>query len=94
MIGDDIPHVVSYTDQRTNWHDELDVLKGLGVKVRFCYCSMALYEICCNIYAKISSLDSCPKWHFFVNRHFGYKMTVAQKYCGLKPCNSDGQKIV
>ena len=33
MIGDDIPHVPSYTDQRVNWHDELDVLKGLGVKV-------------------------------------------------------------
>ena len=33
MIGDAIPQAPSYTDQKTNWHTELDVLKGMGVKV-------------------------------------------------------------
>nr|XP_006821952.1 PREDICTED: uncharacterized protein LOC102809424 [Saccoglossus kowalevskii] len=33
VIGDDLPHPVSYTDQAINWHDELDVLKGMGIKV-------------------------------------------------------------
>ena len=33
MIGDCEPHCVSYTDQRVNWHEELDVLAGMGVKV-------------------------------------------------------------
>ena len=34
VIGDCEPHPPSYTDQRINWHDELDLLKGMGVKVR------------------------------------------------------------
>ncbi|CAH1788714.1 unnamed protein product [Owenia fusiformis] len=33
MIGDCLPHPVSYTDQHINWHTELDVLAGMGVKV-------------------------------------------------------------
>ncbi|KAK3595181.1 hypothetical protein CHS0354_002782 [Potamilus streckersoni] len=33
VIGDCEPHPLSYTDQRINWHMELDVLKGMGVKV-------------------------------------------------------------
>ena len=33
MIGDCCPHAVSYTDQHINWHDELEVLTGMGVKV-------------------------------------------------------------
>ena len=33
MIGDAIPQAPSYTDQHTNWHTELDILKGMGVKV-------------------------------------------------------------
>lgn len=33
VIGDCEPHPPSYTDQRINWRDELDVLKGMGVKV-------------------------------------------------------------
>ncbi|XP_064635524.1 uncharacterized protein LOC135492811 [Lineus longissimus] len=33
VIGDEVPHQRSYTDQNTNWHDELDVLRGMGVKV-------------------------------------------------------------
>ena len=33
MIGDSPPHEVSYTDQQINWHDELDVLTGMSIKV-------------------------------------------------------------
>ncbi|XP_060557191.1 uncharacterized protein LOC132717674 isoform X2 [Ruditapes philippinarum] len=33
MIGDEIPHPPSYTDQNLFWRDELDVLAGMGVKV-------------------------------------------------------------
>ncbi|XP_013380967.1 uncharacterized protein LOC106152040 isoform X1 [Lingula anatina] len=33
VIGDCEPHPPSYTDQNINWHDELDVLSGMGVKV-------------------------------------------------------------
>lgn len=33
MIGDEIPHPPSYTDQNLSWRDELDVLSGMGVKV-------------------------------------------------------------
>eukprot|EP00918_Siedleckia_nematoides_P075598 GHVU01165490.1.p1 GENE.GHVU01165490.1~~GHVU01165490.1.p1 ORF type:complete len:495 (+),score=68.54 GHVU01165490.1:193-1677(+) len=33
VIGDDVPHVRSYTDQHINWHDELDMLVALGIKV-------------------------------------------------------------
>ena len=33
MIGDCEPHPPSYTDQNINWWDELDVLKGMDVKV-------------------------------------------------------------
>ncbi len=33
MIGDALPHEVSYTDQKINWHNELDILKGMGIKV-------------------------------------------------------------
>ena len=33
LIGDCEPHPPSYTDQRVNWHEELDLLKGMGVKV-------------------------------------------------------------
>ena len=34
MIGDELPHVTSYTDQHIFWKDELDVLAGMEVKVR------------------------------------------------------------
>ena len=33
MIGDCAPHEVSYTTLRINWHEELEVLVGMGVKV-------------------------------------------------------------
>ena len=33
MIGDVKPHAVSHTDQRINWHDELDKLCQMGIKV-------------------------------------------------------------
>ena len=33
VIGDCEPHPPSYTDQHINWRTELDVLKGMGVKV-------------------------------------------------------------
>ena len=33
VIGDDIPHVPSYTDMDLYWHTELDVLCGMGIKV-------------------------------------------------------------
>ena len=33
VIGDCEPHEVTYTDQHINWHDELDLLKAMGVKV-------------------------------------------------------------
>ncbi|KAL5005202.1 hypothetical protein ScPMuIL_018658 [Solemya velum] len=33
VIGDEIPHEPQFTDQAVNWHTELDVLKGMGVKV-------------------------------------------------------------
>ena len=33
MIGDELPHVPSFTDQSLFWKDELDVLSGMGVKV-------------------------------------------------------------
>ena len=35
LIADDVPHAPSYTDQHIYWRDELDVLIGMGVKVRF-----------------------------------------------------------
>lgn len=38
VIGDCEPHPPSYTDQRINWRDELDVLKGMGVKVYGVHC--------------------------------------------------------
>lgn len=34
MIGDELPHPPSYTDQNLFWRDELDVLAGMGVKVK------------------------------------------------------------
>ena len=34
VIGDSAPHPPSYTDQAISWHTELDVLVGMGVKVR------------------------------------------------------------
>jgi hypothetical protein len=37
VIGDEVPHELSYTDQNLNWHDELDVLGGMGVKVSTIY---------------------------------------------------------
>ena len=33
MIGDELPHIASYTDQNLFWKDELDVLAGMGIKV-------------------------------------------------------------
>lgn len=33
VIGDDVPHVPSYTDMDLYWHTELDVLGGMGIKV-------------------------------------------------------------
>ncbi|WAR00437.1 UBIQP-like protein [Mya arenaria] len=33
IIGDDVPHTVSFTDQHVFWKDELDVLTGMDVKV-------------------------------------------------------------
>ncbi|VDI08916.1 Hypothetical predicted protein [Mytilus galloprovincialis] len=39
VIGDCEPHPPSYTDQKINWHTELDVLKGMGVKVYGVFCN-------------------------------------------------------
>ncbi|VDI13275.1 Hypothetical predicted protein [Mytilus galloprovincialis] len=39
VIGDHEPHPPSYTDQNINWHTELDVLKGMGVKVYGVFCN-------------------------------------------------------
>ncbi|KAL4218460.1 hypothetical protein ACF0H5_023194 [Mactra antiquata] len=33
IIGDELPHAPSYTDQNLFWKDEVDVLAGMGVKV-------------------------------------------------------------
>ena len=33
MIGDDLPHRASYTDQNVHWREEVDLLAGMGVKV-------------------------------------------------------------
>lgn len=33
VIGDDVPHPPSMTDQQVYWHTELDVLCGMEVKV-------------------------------------------------------------
>ncbi|XP_033099059.1 uncharacterized protein LOC117102761 [Anneissia japonica] len=33
MIGDDVPHPPSYTDQHINWHTELDRLRDMNIKV-------------------------------------------------------------
>ena len=33
VIGDAPPHPPSYTDQNINWWDEVELLKGMGVKV-------------------------------------------------------------
>ncbi len=33
MIGDEVPHVPSYTTENINWWDELDCLINLGVKI-------------------------------------------------------------
>lgn len=33
VIGDCEPHPPGYTDQAINWHQELDVLVGMNVKV-------------------------------------------------------------
>ncbi|XP_050403321.1 uncharacterized protein LOC126819361 [Patella vulgata] len=33
VIGDSPPHGVGYTDQQINWHQELELLTGMGVKV-------------------------------------------------------------
>ncbi|XP_070566338.1 uncharacterized protein [Ptychodera flava] len=33
VIGDDLPHPVSYTDQNVNWHEELVTLKEMSIKV-------------------------------------------------------------
>jgi len=34
VIGDCCPHPPSMTDQNCYWHTELDLLRGMGVKVR------------------------------------------------------------
>ncbi|XP_052101650.1 uncharacterized protein LOC127735506 [Mytilus californianus] len=39
LIGDCEPHPPSYTEQKINWHTELDVLKGMGVKVYGVFCN-------------------------------------------------------
>ncbi|XP_033099060.1 uncharacterized protein LOC117102762 [Anneissia japonica] len=33
MIGDDVPHPPSFTDQHINWHTELDRLRDMNIKV-------------------------------------------------------------
>lgn len=33
MIGDEVPHAPSYTTEKINWWEELDMLVGMGVKV-------------------------------------------------------------
>lgn len=38
VIGDCEPHPPSYTDQNIDWHAELDVLKGMEVKVYGVHC--------------------------------------------------------
>lgn len=35
VIGDCEPHPPSYTDQKINWHDELNALKAMEVKVKY-----------------------------------------------------------
>lgn len=39
VIGDCEPHPPSYTDQKINWHEELDALKAMEVKVYGVYCN-------------------------------------------------------
>ncbi|VDI75052.1 Hypothetical predicted protein [Mytilus galloprovincialis] len=39
VIGDCEPHPPSYTDQKINWHDELNALKAMEVKVYGVYCN-------------------------------------------------------
>ena len=34
VIGDCLPHPPSYTDQQVNWHNDLDILKAMEIKVR------------------------------------------------------------
>ena len=34
VIGDCEPHPPSYTDQQLYWHTDLDILCGMGIKVR------------------------------------------------------------
>ncbi|KAJ8304723.1 hypothetical protein KUTeg_018306, partial [Tegillarca granosa] len=38
VIGDFYPHPPSYTDQKIDWHADLDVLKGIGVKAYGVHC--------------------------------------------------------
>ena len=37
VIGDDVPHPPSYTDQQVFWKDEVELLKAKGVQVRKTY---------------------------------------------------------
>lgn len=39
VIGDSEPHPPSYTDQNISWHTELDILRGMDVKVYGVFCS-------------------------------------------------------
>lgn len=39
VIGDSEPHPPSYTDQNISWHTELDIMKGMAVKVYGVYCN-------------------------------------------------------
>jgi len=33
IIGDEVPHPLSYTTEKINWFDEVDKLAGMGVKI-------------------------------------------------------------
>nr|XP_022329787.1 uncharacterized protein LOC111128468 [Crassostrea virginica] len=49
VIGDAPPHPPSYTDQNINWWDEVELLKGMGVK---------MYGVLCN-------RSEGPEKHFY-----------------------------
>lgn len=45
VIGDCEPHPPSYTDQKINWHSELDILKGMGVKVFYMFFHININQV-------------------------------------------------
>ncbi len=63
VIGDCCPHAQSYTDQHINWHDELDILKGMGIKVSH---STQLLNHTLGVVAEWSKVLTAVPWPFMV----------------------------